>query len=126
VGVSEARGPVRVRTVSGDAKVSMAAGASQRIEFASTSGDALLGGNCGAGCRIEAHTCSGDVALALDASSSFDLSFVSHDGDLADGLHLVSLTSGHEGERSLRRRYGRGEGLIEVETYSGDLQLKRR
>jgi hypothetical protein len=126
VAVSDAKGQVRVRTVSGDAKVRMAAGPAARFEFDSTSGDLIFGGACGAGCRLEARSCSGDMVLGMDPASSFDLSYLSHQGDFSDGLHLAALPGPKDAERSVKRRYGHGEGLIEIETYSGDVQVRRQ
>jgi DUF4097 and DUF4098 domain-containing protein YvlB len=122
--VRDATGEVRVRTVSGDAKVRMA-GSGAHLEFDTTSGDLEWGGSCGAGCRIDARSCSGDLVLALDPASSFDFHFLSHSGDLDDELHVVP-PSGREGVRTARGRFGRGEGVIHAETFSGDLRLSRR
>jgi hypothetical protein len=124
----EARGDVRLRTVSGDAKVVQAGGPASKLEFGSTNGDLHWTGACGAGCRIDARTMSGDLKLSLDPSSSFDLRYISHNGDLGDHLHttvLESKTSDHGGG-TIRSRLGKGEGVIEAQTFSGDLALERR
>ena len=129
--VEGASGPVRVHTVSGEAKVSSTE-AAPTLDYESTSGTLSWSGACGKGCHLTAETMSGDVRLALDPKSSFEISFSSHSGDLRDeaGLDIVN-------KRKPRRKHGgsggwtegsvgKGEGLIECDTFSGDLALVRK
>lgn len=120
--IDGATGEVRLRTVSGGARVTQTSGAASKLEFGTTSGDLDWQGACGSGCRIEARTTSGDVKLALAPSSSFELRYNTHSGDVSDGLKLQPI---EKSDRTLRARYGKGEGLVEVQTFSGDLQLAR-
>ncbi|HEX9103753.1 MAG TPA: DUF4097 family beta strand repeat-containing protein [Polyangia bacterium] len=132
--VENASGEVRLRTVSGDAQVSQsgatggAYGAS-KLEYGTTSGDLDWTGVCKAGCRIEARSTSGDVKLRMSSDSSFDLRYASHSGDVADDLKMQTLEqseSRHGSGGSLHARYGKGEGLVEAQTFSGDLHVTRK
>jgi putative adhesin len=125
--VENATGEVRLRTVSGDAKVSQWGGGA-KLEYGTTSGDLDWTGACGAGCRIEARSTSGDVRLNMSPSSSFDLRFVTHSGDVGDDLKMQTLEQNEtrHGGGSLHARYGRGEGLIEAQTFSGDLRITKK
>jgi hypothetical protein len=115
-------GDVRLRTVSGDAEVRQNGGSV--LEFGTTSGDLDWKGNCAAGCRIAARSTSGDVRLGLPASSSWDLRYVTHSGDFGDDLKAQKIDQRDNG--SVHARYGKGEGCIEVQTFSGDLQINKR
>jgi hypothetical protein len=120
VAVQSAAGEVRVNTVSGDITVS----ASSHLSANTTSGDVHWKGNCGSGCRLEARTLSGDVALQPGDKSSFALRFLTHDGEISDDLKLsYAGTRGHD--PNLAARYGSGDGLVEVQTFNGDLHLAR-
>jgi hypothetical protein len=123
--LAEVRGPIRLRTVSGDAHIEQNAGAPSQLEFGTTSGDLDWRGACGTGCRIEARSLSGDVRLSLAKASSFDLNYVSHSGELADGLKLSLLNQveNRSGGGAVHARLGKGEGIVEVQTFSGELTL---
>ena len=123
--VDNASGDVRLRTVSGDAQVTQWSG---KFEYGTTSGDLDWTGKCLAGCRIEARSTSGDIKLRLTPESSFDLRYVSHSGDVTDDLKMQTLEQGESrhGGGSLHARYGKGEGLIEAQTFSGDLHISRK
>ena len=118
--VKEAAGAVRVHTVSGDADVTSTAGVGAQLEYESTSGDLRWTGACGPKCRITSATMSGDAALTLDPkASSFELRFQSHSGDINDGLGIQRSGDG-------QGRYGKGEGVIEIRSFSGELLLKKK
>jgi hypothetical protein len=125
--VENASGEVRLRTVSGDARVTQS-GAASHVEYGTTSGDLDWSGSCGANCRIEARTTSGDVKLQLSPSSSFDLRYVTHSGDISDELGMQTLehAESRHGAGSLHARHGKGDGCVEIQTFSGDLHLAKR
>jgi hypothetical protein len=73
---------------------------------------------------------SGDLRLSVDPKSSFELSYTSHSGELRDELSLAvkrnpqrrhGMASGW-----LEASYGKGEGVIEADAFSGALVVKRR
>jgi DUF4097 and DUF4098 domain-containing protein YvlB len=119
--LSQIKGEVRVRTVSGSAQIAQACGAAAQMRFASTSGDLEWHGDCAAGCRLETRTTSGTVKLVPGSTSSFEVSFSSRSGSLDDKLALESLPAEH----AKRAKLGKGEGLVECRSISGDLTLAR-
>jgi DUF4097 and DUF4098 domain-containing protein YvlB len=121
--VSGAAGEVRAETVSGDVKVATA-GSAPKLQVQSTSGDVQWNGDCGSGCRVDARTLSGDLVFQLGQKSSFAVRYTSHTGELTDELGLAHNEHPPR-EASLRARYGSGDGLVEAQTFSGDLRLAR-
>jgi DUF4097 and DUF4098 domain-containing protein YvlB len=124
--IENASGEVRLRTVSGDVRVSQT-GSASKLEFGTTSGDLQWSGGCGAGCRIEARSMSGDVRLSV-AAPNFDLRYVTHSGDVDDEIkmQIVDNTPSKHGSGSIHGRVGKSEGIIEIQTFSGDLHLLKR
>src|SRR6185436_8378744 len=119
-----AAGEVRVETVSGDISV-ITTGNAAKLAAATTSGDVHWAGHCGQGCRLEARTLSGDVMLQPADKSSFALRFSTHGGEVSDELQLSFAGPRPPRESNLAARYGSGDGVIEVQTFSGDLHLAR-
>ena len=126
VDIDGASGEVRLRTVSGDARVVQ--GGAGKIEYGTTSGDLDWTGSCKTGCRIEARSTSGDVKLHFGGDSSFDLRYMSHSGDASDDLKMQTLEQNENkhGGAMLHARYGKSEGLVEVQTFSGDMHVARK
>lgn len=127
--IDDASGPVRLHTVSGHASISTS-GAAPQVEFHSASGSLDWAGACGKDCHLCAETVSGDVRLNLDPKSSFELSYTSHSGELRDEMNLAvkraprrkhGMASGW-----LEATFGKGEGVIEADAFSGALVLKRK
>jgi len=127
--IEDASGPVRLHTVSGNGTVTTS-GAAPQVEFHSASGGLDWSGACGKDCHLSAETVSGDLRLTLDPKSSFELSYTSHSGELRDELNLMvkraprrkhGMTSGW-----LEATFGKGEGVIEADAFSGSLVMKRR
>jgi hypothetical protein len=127
--IEDASGPVRLHTVSGHGTVTTS-GAAPQVEFHSASGGLDWSGACGRDCHLSAETVSGDVRLTLDPKSSFELSYTSHSGELRDELNLMvkrapkrkhGMTSGW-----LEATFGKGEGVIEADAFSGTLVVKRK
>ena len=121
---------LRLHLVSGTALATTADPAVQ-VAFQSASGNLEWTGVCAKGCHLSAETVSGDIKLQPDpARSSFELSYSSHSGDLRDELKL-------EVKRAPKRKhggmggwleavYGKGEGVIECDAFSGDLIVRKK
>jgi DUF4097 and DUF4098 domain-containing protein YvlB len=127
--VEDALGPVRVHTVSGHAAVASSS-ATPQLEFQSASGDLDWSGLCAKDCHLSAETVSGVVRLAIDPRSSFEISYTSHSGELRDE---VDLTVKHAPRRKhgmpggwLEATYGKGEGVIEADAFSGNLIIRKK
>jgi DUF4097 and DUF4098 domain-containing protein YvlB len=127
--IEDAAGPVRLHTVSGNVTVATS-GAAPQVEFQSASGNLDWSGACGKDCHLSAETVSGDLRLTLDPKSSFELSYTSHSGELRDELDLSvkraprrkhGMASGW-----LEASYGKGEGVIEADAFSGSLVVKKK
>jgi hypothetical protein len=127
--IEDASGPVRLHTVSGHAAVTTS-GTAPQVEFQSASGSLEWAGLCARDCHLSAETVSGDVRLSVDPRSSFELSYTSHTGELRDEANLAV-------RRTPRRKYGmssgwleatfgKGEGVIEADAFSGTLFVKRK
>jgi hypothetical protein len=121
---------LRLHLVSGTA-MATTADPSVQLAFQSASGSLEWTGVCAKGCHLSAETVSGDVKLQPDAAkSSFELSYSSHSGELRDELKLeVKRTPKrkHGGMGGwLEAVYGKGEGVIECDAFSGDLVVRKK
>lgn len=129
VRIDDAAGPVRLHTVSGHGIVN-SAGAAPQVEYQSASGNLDWSGLCARDCHLSAETVSGELRLAIDSRSSFELSYTSHSGELRDEAELSVKRSpkrkhGMSGGW-LEATYGKGEGVIEADAFSGSLTVKKR
>jgi hypothetical protein len=126
-----ASGPsLKLHTVSGKV-VATSADPAVQLDFNSASGDLDWTGVCGKGCHLTAETVSGSIRLQPDpAKSSFEVSYASHSGDFHDEMNLNVKRSPkrkHGGPGGwLEAVYGKGEGLIECDAFSGDLSLGKK
>jgi putative adhesin len=127
--IEDASGPVRLHTVSGHAAVSTS-GLAPQVEFHSASGSLDWAGACAKDCHLSAETVSGEIRLNVDPKSSFELSYTSHSGELRDEVNLAvkraprrkhGMASGW-----LEATYGKGEGMVEADAFSGSLVVKRK
>ena len=128
VAIDGAAGPVRLRTVSGHTSLAMM-GAAPQLDFQSTSGNLDWSGTCGKECHLSAETMSGDLNLSVDPQSSFELSYSSHSGELRDEVQLaVKHAPRKHGQPGgwLEATYGKGEGVIEADAFSGSLVLRKK
>jgi DUF4097 and DUF4098 domain-containing protein YvlB len=125
----DANGPIRLHTVSGNA-VASTTDPGVRLDFESASGNLDWSGACAKGCRVSTETVSGQIAMAVDPRSSFELSYSSHSGDFKDDLNLNvkrSQKKKHGGTGGwVEAVYGKGEGVIECDAFSGDLQIRKK
>lgn len=129
VRIDGASGPVRLHLVSGRATV-LTSGAAPQVEFQSASGSLEWSGLCAKDCHVSAETVSGDLRLAVDPKSSFELSYTSHSGELRDE---ANLTVKHAPRRRhgmsggwLEATFGKGEGSIEADAFSGNLVVTKK
>ena len=60
----------------------------------------------------------------MPSSSSWDLRYVTHSGDFSDAFKSQVIDQRDNG--SVHSRYGKGDGCIEIQTFSGDLRLGKR
>jgi hypothetical protein len=131
VNVRTAGPRLRLRIVSGKAVVATADPAVQ-LDFESASGNFEWSGVCAKGCHLSTQTVSGQIKLQPDSSkSSFQLSYASHSGGLRDDLKLQVTREPrkkHGGGMGgwLEAVYGKGEGVIECDAFSGDVIVSKK
>jgi DUF4097 and DUF4098 domain-containing protein YvlB len=109
----------RVEAVNGG--VTIAPAGVPDVEASTVAGGIAIRGLCGKGCRIRFESVSGEIRLALDRKSSFEARFESFAGKLDDKLGLTLEPDQDRDERA--GRYGKGEGSIEGESFSGRVVL---
>lgn len=104
---------------SGDIQISNPAG---DLRVRTGSGEIDINGNPSASAFWELHTGSGDVTLDVSSSSSFR--FYAHTVygsiDTSIPVNITEKTSSHD----LRGTVGSGQARVEVETSSGDIQIR--
>ncbi|HWT16134.1 MAG TPA: DUF4097 family beta strand repeat-containing protein [Patescibacteria group bacterium] len=123
VRVSGVSGDVSVETVSGSAIVR---GASvNEFEAASVSGDIDFEGTLAADGRMDVESMSGDVSITLPADASARVSAESFSGDLENDFGLVVEDDDGPGS-TLHGTLGAGGASIEIESFSGDVNLRKR
>jgi hypothetical protein len=125
----EASANVRLHTVSGNATATTTDPAVQ-LDFESASGNLDWSGICAKGCHLATETVSGDIKLAVDPKSSFELAYSSHSGDLRDDLKLEVKRAPKKKQGGpggwIEAIYGKGEGVIECDAFSGDVHIRKK
>lgn len=116
-------GRTRLETVSGNLRVAAAAPLRQ-TEASSVSGDIEISGALDKGGRVEVETMSGDVRLNLPASLSAKVRAESFSGTLRSDFGTVEKPEFGPGS-SLNARAGDGDGEVSVDSFSGDVTIRR-
>jgi DUF4097 and DUF4098 domain-containing protein YvlB len=116
---------VEVSTVSGSVKV--AAGEVKRARFESVAGGIDFDGSLAAGGRLDAscHSCNLVVTLPGTTSATFELS--SFSGNISSDLGgTVEKTSRYAPGTRSEFSTGGGDGRVSLETFSGNVKLKKK
>jgi len=116
-------GKASLQTVSG--QIQAAGGPWRTLTLSTVSGDAQLKGTLAGGGQLGIDSMSGDVQLELPATTSASLHASTFSGDLRSDFGAPD-TSGHGPGSTLDTRLGDGSGAITIETFSGDLRIRRR
>lgn len=113
----------KLETVSGDIRIG--GGPFRKLSMNTVSGDIDVSGGLAPGGNIDVDSMSGDVGLNLPASLSATISASSFSGDLrSDFGHVVEHEHGPGSE--LKADVGGGHGTITLQTFSGDLRIRRQ
>lgn len=112
-----------LQTVSGQIQAS--GGPWQHFKLSTVSGDAGITGSLLAGGGIGIDSMSGDVDLALPANLSATIHASTFSGDLHSDFGKP-VSSGYGPGTTLQATVGGGHGSIDVDTFSGDLSLRRQ
>ncbi len=122
--LAPALGPeVELQTISG--RIQASGGPWRKLTLSTVSGDVQLTGGVTAGGSLGIDSMSGDVQLQLPAATSASLHASSFSGNLRSDFGTPK-EAGHGPGSSLDVRLGDGAGKINVETFSGDLRVRKR
>jgi DUF4097 and DUF4098 domain-containing protein YvlB len=132
VDVETVSGDLRVNGVSGEVSVESVSGSAivraatvTEFEAASVSGDIDFEGSVAAGGRIDVESMSGDINLTLPAATGGRVSAEAFSGTLRNDFGLVVEDEEGPGS-SMRGKIGDGSATIEIESFSGDVELRKR
>lgn len=116
-------GTVRLQTISGHIQAS--GGPWQKLTLSTVSGDVQLAGALAAGGSLGIDSMSGNVQLLLPANTSGNLHASSFSGNLRSDFGTPTQPE-HGPGSSLDVRLGDGRGKINIETFSGDLRVRKQ
>lgn len=116
-------GQIKFETVSGD--IDAESGSYREINAGSVSGDINLRGTPDMNARIDVETMSGDVHLYLPADASTRLRASSFSGSIRSDFGVVKEPD-HGPGSSLDTTNGVGAGQVKIETFSGDIEIRRQ
>ena len=116
-------GEFAFETVSGDIDAEL--DGYREMKGGTVSGDIGLRGKASANGRIEVETMSGDVRVDLPSDIGADLHAETFSGGLRSDFGTVN-TPEHGPGRSLETRIGTGDGRIRLETFSGDIDIRKQ
>ncbi|MEO9079998.1 MAG: DUF4097 family beta strand repeat-containing protein [Rhodanobacter sp.] len=114
---------VTLQTISG--RIQAGGGPWQKLSLSTVSGDVQLAGGVTAGGNIDVDSMSGDVQLKLPADTSANLHASSFSGDLRSDFGTPTQPD-HGPGSSLDAHLGSGNGKIRIETFSGDLRVRKQ
>lgn len=116
-------GEMHVETVSGQIEADSKGERLRQVSVATVSGDAEVRVALDRGGNLKAETVSGDLRLRLPKALSARAHAESFSGDLsATGVTRIERPKYGPGS-SFEHRYGNGDGVIRIETFSGDASL---
>ncbi len=113
----------KLQTISG--RIQAAGGPWRKISLSTVSGDLQLAGGVAAGGNVDIDSMSGDVQLRLPANTSATLRASSFSGNLHSDFGTPTQAE-HGPGSSLEARLGAGDGKIHIETFSGDLRVRKQ
>ncbi len=116
-------GDVSVETVSGSAIVR--GGVVTEFEAAAVSGDIDFDGALVTGGRMDVESMSGDVSITLPAGTGARVTSETFSGSLRNDFGLKVEDEDGPGS-TMNGKFGSGEATIEIESFSGDVELRQR
>lgn len=116
-------GELSAETVSGTAH--LIAGKVSRVSASSVSGDLRIELAPQPGGRVDVESMSGDVILSMPGSTSARIEAESFSGTIRSDFGTVEEEEHGPGSK-LRATIGGGDATINAETFSGDLEVRRR
>lgn len=116
-------GQIKIDSVSGD--VDAEGGSYREINAGTVSGDISLHGKPTDDARVDVQTMSGDVHLFLPADASTRLRASSFSGSIRTDFGTLKEPD-HGPGRSLETSNGAGTGQVKIETFSGDIEIRKQ
>ncbi len=113
----------KLQTISGHIQAN--GGPWRKFSLSTVSGDVQLAGALAPGGTLAIDSMSGDVQLRLPPATSAALHANSFSGDLRSDFGTPRQAD-HGSGSSLDARLGDGQGRINIETFSGDLRIRRQ
>jgi DUF4097 and DUF4098 domain-containing protein YvlB len=114
---------VKLQTISGHIQAD--GGPWQKLTLSTVSGDVQLAGKLAANGTLSIDSLSGNVQLQLPADTSGTLHASSFSGDLRSDFGTAEKPE-HGPGSTLSAHLGSGGGTINVETFSGDLRIRKQ
>ncbi|HWX65538.1 MAG TPA: DUF4097 family beta strand repeat-containing protein [Rhodanobacter sp.] len=114
---------VKLQTISG--RIQAAGGPWRKLTLSTVSGDVQLTGGLTVDGSLGIDSMSGDVQLQLPANTSGNLHASSFSGNLRSDFGTPKEPE-HGPGSSLNVRLGDGSGKINIETFSGDLRVRKQ
>lgn len=114
---------VDLQTVSGH--IQAAGGPWEQLNLSTVSGDVQLSGALAAGGNISIDSMSGDLQLQFPASLSSSVHASTFSGDLRSDFGTPKQPE-HGPGSTLDTVSGSGDGKISIETFSGDLRIRKQ
>ena len=116
-------GQIKFETVSGD--IDAESGSYREISADTVSGDINLHGKPIDSARVDVETMSGDVHLYLPSGASTRLRASSFSGRIRSDFGAVKEPD-HGPGSSLEATSGAGTGQVKIETFSGDIEIRKQ
>jgi DUF4097 and DUF4098 domain-containing protein YvlB len=116
-------GQAKFETVSGD--IDAENGAYREVNAGTVSGDISLRGKPENDARTDVETMSGDVHLYLPGDASTRLRASSFSGTIRSDFGSVKQPE-HGPGSSLEASNGAGDGQVKLQTFSGDIEIRRQ
>jgi DUF4097 and DUF4098 domain-containing protein YvlB len=112
-----------LQTVSG--RIQASGGPWRKFNLSTVSGDLQLNGGPAGDGSIDIDSMSGDVQIVVPADLSASIHASSFSGDLRSDFGQA-IEHGHGPGSELNAEVGGGKGRIHVETFSGDLRIRKK
>lgn len=124
VTLEDIEGDVKIESTSGDLSITNAR--SREIDASTTSGEIVFSGTLAADGRYEFHSHSGNVELHVPSSSNAHFAVETYSGEMGSDFPITL----QPGQRSRGRKFefnvGNGGARVIAETFSGNVDIRKR
>lgn len=117
-------GEIDASTVSGD--VTLRGDAISNGEFEAVSGDVEIEAGVEAGGRLNVSSMSGDIDVYLPSDQEAEFFAQTFSGDISSSFGQARVTSSHGPGKRLEYRAGDSGATVNLNSFSGDVSIKKR